>query len=322
MGGRRIAFAAGGTAGHVVPALAVAREVRELDPSGEVLFVGTGSGFEVRLVPRAGFELVLVPGAPFQRTSARGKLAALASLPAGLASARHLLREREVEVVMGFGGYATVPTLVAARTLGLRTAIHEANADLGLANRRLVPVVDVVYAGFPGAGDGEEGRPVGTPVRRTIVEAAGAPRRPARETRVLVLSGSDPSPFLDLRVPPLLARLASQVGPIAVCHQAGEALERAAAASARAALEATVVPVVDDVEERYAWADVVVTRPGGGVLAELAVMGRPSLLVPLAEAAEGHQSRNAELWAERSGALRCEEAEWDEEAEEAEVAEA
>ena len=278
-----------------------------------IVFVGTGAGFELALVPREGFELILVPGAPFQRTSARGKLEALWSLPAGVVAARRVLREREIEAAVGFGGYATVPTLLAARSLGLRTAIHESNADLGLANRRLAPIVDVVYSGFPGSGDqGDEGHAIGTPVRREILAAAGALRLPGREVRVLVLSGSDPSPFLDERMPPLLGRLAGEVGPVVACHQGSGAPGRAAAAYVRASVEATVAPFLDDVAGRYAWADLVVARPGGGVLAELAAVGRPSLLVPLSEAAEGHQSRNAGLWADRSGALRCEEGEWDE----------
>jgi UDP-N-acetylglucosamine--N-acetylmuramyl-(pentapeptide) pyrophosphoryl-undecaprenol N-acetylglucosamine transferase len=309
---RRIAFAAGGTAGHVLPALAVAQEARALDPSAEILFVGTGAGFEVRLVPRANFELLLVPGAPFQRTSALGKLKALSSLPFGVAAARSVLREREIEAVIGFGGYATAPMLLAARSLGLRTALHESNAELGLANRRLAPLVDVVYLGFPGSRTGEDGRAIGTPVRREILEAASAPRVTGRGARVLVLSGSDPSPFLDERVPSLLARLAAETGPVTAWHQCGGAPERVTAEYLRAGIDASVSPFFDDIAACYAGADLVIARSGGGVLAELAAVGRPSLLVPLADAAEGHQSRNAELFAERSGALRCEEGAWDE----------
>jgi len=119
-----MAFAVGGTAGHVVPALAVANELRECAPDWQVFFVGTGAGFESRLVPREDFALHRVPGAPFQRTSSAGKLRALGTLPAGIAAARRLLRNLEAELAIGFGGYASVPTLLAAWSLGLKTGIH------------------------------------------------------------------------------------------------------------------------------------------------------------------------------------------------------
>lgn len=312
---KRAAFAVGGTAGHVLPALAVAIELGEVAPSWSSLFVGTGAGFEGRLVPAAGFPLRLVPGAAFQRTSAAGKLRAIALLPAGIVAARRLLQEGQVEVVVGFGGYATVPTLLAARSLGLKTAIHEANVDLGLANRRLAPLVDRAWFGVDVA-DGLCGpkRPaIGTPVMPAIRALASRPLAPPSPDgifRVLVLSGSDPSRFLDERLPGLLARVARETGPISVRHQSGGPPEPVRAAYASAGIAAEVSRFFDDLAEGLGDAGLVVTRAGGGALAELAVVGRPALLVPLAEAAESHQSRNASVFAERTGAWRVEESDW------------
>jgi UDP-N-acetylglucosamine--N-acetylmuramyl-(pentapeptide) pyrophosphoryl-undecaprenol N-acetylglucosamine transferase len=309
-----MAFAVGGTAGHVVPALAVASELRECAPDWQVFFVGSGAAFEKRLVPREDFVLHVVPGAPFRRTSAAGKLRALGTLPVGILAARQLLRRLEAEVVVGFGGYATVPTLLAARSLGLRTGIHEANADLGLSNRRLARLVDRVWLGLAPAS-GIDGRLTGTPVRSGFRARAGRPAEPpsAHEAfRVLVLSGSDPSPFLDERVPPLLARVVRGAGPVTVRHQAAASVESVRAAYAANAIAADVAPFLDDLPEALADAHFVVTRSGGGVLAELGVIGRPALLVPLAEASESHQSRNAAVFSERTGAWRVEEDAWDE----------
>jgi UDP-N-acetylglucosamine--N-acetylmuramyl-(pentapeptide) pyrophosphoryl-undecaprenol N-acetylglucosamine transferase len=309
-----MAFAVGGTAGHVLPAIAVASELRDCAPTWEVFFVGAGSGSEARLVPREGFALHFVPGAPFQRTSAAGKLLALRTLPGGIVTARRLLRRREVEIVVGFGGYATVPALLAARTLGLKTGIHEANADFGLANRWLAPLVHRTWRGMA-VSSGSDSRVTGTPVRSGILALASRqpePPSPEGTFRVLVLSGSDPSPFLDEHVPSLLARVAREAGPIAVRHQAGGSVQRVRTAYAGLGITADVESFLDDIAEALAGAHLVVTRAGAGVLAELAVVGRPALLVPLAEAAESHQSRNASLFAERCGAWRVEEDAWDE----------
>ena len=315
---KRAAFAVGGTAGHGLPALAVATELREAAPSWSLLFVGTGAGFEGKLVPGAGFPLRLVPGAAFQRTSVVGKLRAIAVLPAGIVAARRLLEEEQIEIVVGFGGFATVPTLLAARSLGLKTAIHEANVDLGLANRRLAPLVDRVWFGvdLPDGLDGPRRLAIGTPVMPAIRALASRPLEPPPPDgifHVLVLSGSDPSRFLDERLPSLLARVARQAGPISVRHQSGGPPERVRAAYASAGIAAEVSRFFDDVAEGLGDSGLVVTRAGGGALAELAVVGRPALLVPLAEAAESHQSRNASVFAERTGVWRVEESDWREE---------
>lgn len=317
MSTRRFVFAVGGTAGHVIPALAVAAELRAASREIEVSFFGTGTDLERRLVEDQGYRLHRVPAAPFQRTSAAGRVRALVSLPRGMAVARTFLAELAPEVVVGFGGYASVPTLLAAASLGFPTAVHEANAEPGLANRRLAPVVKQVFSGFPG-GMGRAGGWgalfVGTPVRRGIVEARAFPRESplGRPTRVLVLSGSDPSPFLDRHVPALLSRVARRVGGVQAWHQAGADREAAAAAYEHSGIAAVVAPFFDDVPSLLARADLVVTRAGAGALAEIAVAGRPSLLVPLAEASERHQALNARLFASRTGAVCCEEAEWDE----------
>ncbi len=310
-----MAFAVGGTAGHVLPAIAVANDLRDRAPGWEVCFVGTGAGTEARLVPREGFALHRVPGAPFQRTSAAGKLLALGRIPAGIVAARRLIRRLEAGIVVGFGGYSTVPTVLAARSLGLKTGIHEANANFGLANRLLAPLVHRTWLGMA-ASRGIDDRVIGTPVRSAILAIASRPAEPPSSDgvfRVLVLSGSDPSPFLDERVPGLLARVSREGGgPLSVRHQAGGPVPSVRAAYARAGVTADVESFFEDIAEAMAAAHLVVTRAGAGVLAELAVVGRPALLVPLAEAAGSHQSRNASVFAEKCGAWHVEEDAWDE----------
>ena len=145
---RRIVLACGGTAGHVYPALALADAYREFDRAAEILFIGTPAGLESNLVPTRGYRLELIPGGPLAREPFRGKLRAIGGMGAGILAARRLLQKNNARLVIGFGGYATAGTLAAARSLGLRIAIHEANVEPGLTNRLLARLADRIYLAF------------------------------------------------------------------------------------------------------------------------------------------------------------------------------
>lgn len=271
-------------------------------PGVEVLFVGTSDGFEARLAPQHGYRLLTVPAAPYARTGARGKVRALTATAQGVVAARRMLRQTGVELVLGLGGYASLPAVVAAWTRGVPTALHEANAVAGRANRLAGRVVDRVLLAFDTARPGfaPTGQVTGVPVREEIVRLGAAPRPPRADgpRRVLVVGGSGGSPFLDARVPALLARVAAGGVPVTARHQVGIGdVAAARAAYAAAGIAADVVPYLDDMAAAYAWADFVVTSAGAGTLAELAVVGLPALVVPLARAAFGHQITNARAFA-------------------------
>jgi UDP-N-acetylglucosamine--N-acetylmuramyl-(pentapeptide) pyrophosphoryl-undecaprenol N-acetylglucosamine transferase len=217
-------------------------------------------------------------------------------------AARRILRREGVRMVLGLGGYASLPTVLAAWTLGLPTALHEANAVAGRANLLAGRVVDSVLLGFDDARSGfaPTGELTGIPVREEIVRLSGAPRPPLGDgpRRVLVVGGSCGSSFLDAHVPDLLRRVVARGVPVVVRHQVGAgdvAVTRAAYAAAR--IEADVVPYLDDMAAAYAAADFVVTSAGANTLAELAVAGLPALVVPLASAAFDHQTVNARAFA-------------------------
>jgi UDP-N-acetylglucosamine--N-acetylmuramyl-(pentapeptide) pyrophosphoryl-undecaprenol N-acetylglucosamine transferase len=316
---RSIAIASGGTAGHVHPALALADAYREAFPAAEILFIGAPGGMEASLVPARGYRLELVRGAPFMRQGIGGKIRALGALAAGVAGARRLLGERKIRLVIGFGGYASAGALVAARSLGLKTAIHEANVFPGLANRWLGRIVDRIYLAFEQTRSAfPPGRALvtGNPVRREIAALARNPPSisdPAgRRARFLITGGSGGSEFLNLRAPALLEKIAGHGFAPEALHQAGEfPLDAIRAAYNRAAIPATVVSYIDDMAGAYARTDFAVSSAGSQTMSELAVCGLPCLLVPLAGAAADHQGANAAARAEAAGGLWVREEAWE-----------
>lgn len=312
---RRVALVAGGTAGHVYPALEVARAYRQRVPDADVLFIGTEGGFESRLVAAHGYRLELVPGAPLFGVGAAGKALALARLVTGTHRARQLLRSERIQLVLGFGGYSSAGTMVAARTLGLHTAIFEANALPGLTNRLVGRVVDRVYLGCAAALPAFASTKTlvtGVPVRAEMVDA-GIHReaRPVTPFHILVSGGSLGSAFLNQQAAALLRCLTEQGVALEVRHQAGARdLEAVRNTYERAGLSAHVTAYDDQMADAYAWAHFAIACGGAGTLAELAASGLPALLVPLSGASEDHQEANARAFATLSGSLWVREKDW------------
>ena len=315
--GRRVALATGGTAGHVTPALAVAEAYRVAQPDATVLFIGSVSGFEQRLVAAAGYRFEPVPAAPLYRVTPRGRLLALARLASGIRRARRVLSSEGIQLVIGFGGYASLGTVIGARSLGLATAVHEANARPGLANRAVARVVDRVLLGWGGAAphvDVGRGRCTGTPIRASFAALAGTSRRPPDPPRIrlLVCGGSEGSPFLNQHAPALAGMLCRDGLAVEVCHLSGRARPQdVRGAYAAHGVVANVEAHVEDVASAYRWADLAVTCAGAVTLAELAAAALPALLVPLAAAAHDHQAANAAAFAAATGAPWVREAAWD-----------
>ena len=314
---RAVALAAGGTAGHVMIALAIAEAFERAAPDIEIVFLGACHGTESTLVPARGFRLELLPGAPFQRQRLGGKLEALRQAANGLAQARKLLAAHSAQLVIGTGGYASLGALAAARSLGLATALHEANAAPGLANRLLGRIVDRVYLSSESATPSfPAGRCLvtGTPLRAQIARLDGRAKPPPprdRPARVLVTAGSEGSLFLDREVPRLLGHVARLGVEVEARHQVGMGDPgRVRDAYASYGVAATIVRFIDDMDGGYDWADLVIACCGAGTVAELAIVGLPALLVPLAGASADHQRRNAEVYAEAGGAWIVPEGAW------------
>jgi UDP-N-acetylglucosamine--N-acetylmuramyl-(pentapeptide) pyrophosphoryl-undecaprenol N-acetylglucosamine transferase len=298
-----VVLAGGGTGGHVYPALAIADAIRKCEPQAQLRFVGTERGLEARVVRQAGYPLDFVPARAVLGRGPLGALAALLSIARGVRTARRLLARAGAQLVIGVGGYASVPAVLAAATLRLPIGLLEPNARPGRANRLLSRFARAVFVQFDAAqAFFPAGRAlvVGFPVRQI-------PRR-SRDARdgtlhLLVVGGSQGARSINEAVLAALPELAG--GQHAhIVHQTGPAhYEEVRAAYQRAGVAAEAAPFFEDLPERIARADLVVARAGAATVAELCMAGVPSILVPYPHAADDHQLANArEL--ERAGAAR------------------
>ncbi len=304
---------AGGTGGHVFPALAVAERLR---PAGvNVTWLGTRRGLEAKIISEAGIPLDFITV-----TGLRGKrLGVLFTAPVKLVQALFqslaILRRRRPDVVLGMGGFASGPGGLAAWLTRRPLLIHEQNAVPGLTNRLLSRLAKRVMEAFPGSFPARVGaRYVGNPVREAMASAALPDERLAGRDgpiRLLVLGGSQGARALNEVVPATLAVLSEGVA-LEVWHQAGARhLEQTRAAYARHGVRARVVDFVTGMAEAYAWAELVLCRAGAMTIAELAANGVGSILVPFPHAVDDHQTSNARFLSERGAAILLPETELD-----------
>ena len=297
-----IIIAAGGTGGHLYPGITLARAFLSEMPKTRVVFVGTAAGMEARLVPDAGFEFVALRSAAWVGKGLMDRIVALGLVGIGFFQAVGVLRRLAPDVVIGIGGYASGPTLIAATLLGLRRMVLEPNLVPGLANRKLAPYMDAVVVAFEATGRAMRSRQIlglGTPVRPEIVAARHPARRAARLT-VLVLGGSQGAHAINRGMREALPWLNRD--RIRILHQTGVSDQKAVeAAYAEAGFDARVLPYISEMAAAYAEADLVVSRAGAGTLSELAAVGLPSILIPYPHA-EAHQEKNANVFVEARAA--------------------
>lgn len=317
----RVLIAAGGTGGHVFPALATALALRELAPELEVEFVGTERGLESRLVPEAGWTLHRVQAAPLARRLSASTLRLPRVLMEATAQVARLIRERDVAVAAVFGGYVAVPLALAARRTRTPLVVHEQNAVPGVANRlaaRWAHTVAVSYHRAEQALPGPRVVFTGNPVRREMAGVDRAALRaqalaafdldPARRT-LLVFGGSQGARRINDAVVGT-AGLWSEPQALQILHAAGSREhERVAAAWAEALGAGRAAPLVrcqafiERMDLAYAAADVVLCRSGASTIAELSALGLPSVLVPYPHATADHQMANARELEAAGGAL-------------------
>ena len=293
---------AGGTGGHVFPALACAREFQARGYT--VHWLGTPRGIENELVPQAGLPLHRIEMSGLRGKGLLSLLKAPLLLAKALWQARRVLRELRPVCVLGMGGFVTGPGGWAARLAGVPLVIHEQNAVAGTANRSLVPFASRVCEAFPDTfAASAKRRTTGNPVREELFLAAPREALAGRRPRLLVLGGSLGAEPLNKLLPAALAQLPGELRP-QVRHQAGKQHAEISAARYReAGVEAEVLPFIRDMAEAYAWADLVICRAGALTVSELAAAGLPSLLIPLPHAIDDHQTRNAEYLAKAGAAV-------------------
>ncbi|MDG4554031.1 MAG: undecaprenyldiphospho-muramoylpentapeptide beta-N-acetylglucosaminyltransferase [Candidatus Competibacter sp.] len=304
-GTRPVLIMAGGTGGHVFPALAVAEWLRERGVS--VIWMGTRHGLEATLVPKAGIPIEWIGVAGLRGKGVRRLLALPFMLGRALWQAGAILRRLRPLVVLGMGGFASGPGGLAARVLGIPLVVHEQNAVAGLTNRWLARLASQVLEAVPGTfPPARHAVSVGNPVRESIAALPAPAERFAKRAgppRLLVLGGSQGALALNRRVPEALARLDEGERP-EVWHQAGGQLhETAVAAYREAEVTARLTPFIGDMAAAYGWADLVLCRAGALTVAELAATGVGAVLVPFPFAVDDHQTANARFL-EQGGAAR------------------
>jgi UDP-N-acetylglucosamine--N-acetylmuramyl-(pentapeptide) pyrophosphoryl-undecaprenol N-acetylglucosamine transferase len=302
MAAGNVLIMAGGTGGHVFPALACAREFQARGYT--VHWLGTPRGIENELVPAAGLQLHLI-----NVTGLRGKgrlslLKAPFMLLKALMQARKVVRQLNPVCVVGFGGYVTGPGGLAAKLSGVPLIIHEQNAVAGTANRSLASFAARVCEAFPQTfAASAKRRTTGNPVRAELFFETPRQALEGRKPRLLVLGGSLGAEPLNKLLPEALSLVPAELRP-EVFHQAGKNHDEVTTERYRAAgVEAQVAPFIKDMAQAYGWADLVVCRAGALTISELAAAGLPSLLVPLPHAIDDHQSRNAEYLAREGAAF-------------------
>jgi UDP-N-acetylglucosamine--N-acetylmuramyl-(pentapeptide) pyrophosphoryl-undecaprenol N-acetylglucosamine transferase len=301
----RVMIAGGGTGGHVIPALAIAGALKS-GYNAEVCFLGTARGMETRLVPQAGYALELIDVGQLNRVSLATQLKTLVALPRGILHCLGLLSRWKPEVVVGVGGYASGPGMLAALIKQIPTLAFEPNAIPGMANRLIGKRIRAAAVNFaPTLSYFRNAEVTGIPVRAEFF--ALPPRSPETSPHLLVMGGSQGARALNQRMPEIAAALLDAVPGLTILHQAGarhaETTQAAYAASGAPADRWKVQAFLEDMPMQFAASDLILARSGASTVAELAASGKPSLLVPFPQAADDHQRKNAEVLVE-GGAAR------------------
>jgi UDP-N-acetylglucosamine--N-acetylmuramyl-(pentapeptide) pyrophosphoryl-undecaprenol N-acetylglucosamine transferase len=301
-----VVIAAGGTGGHLYPAVALAREILRQEPGSRILFVGTARGIEGKVLPHEGFDLEMIAAQPVMGRGPLKAAAGLLALPRAIGQSVGILRRRQAGLVIGIGGYSSPPVMLAAALRRVPRVLLEPNAYPGLANKAVGPLADLVFLSYAEAGqyfDSRKVRITGTPVRRAFLERqpGEAPGRDGR-LRLLVFGGSQGAQAINRAMVEALPHLRAMSQRLRIVHQTGDRdLDAVKSAYAASGLEAEVLPFIYDMPKILREADLVVARSGAVTLAELAVCGKPAILIPLPTAIYRHQDKNARVM-ERAGA--------------------
>ncbi len=299
----RIVIMAGGTGGHVFPALAVAQEMRERGL--EVSWLGTQKGLESRVVPANGIDIDWLSVEGMRGKGLLTKLTAIFKLIQACLQARRILQQREPNVVLGMGGFVAGPGGLMAKWLGIPVVIHEQNRVPGTTNRLLVKLAaHKVLEAFPSSfAPSAHAVCTGNPLRKAFLslpEKSQWQPQQGRKSRILVLGGSQGAKVLNDNVPEALYTL----GDLEIKHQTGAVMQAEVAARYQSlGLAAEVSAFIEDMAAAYQWADLIICRAGAMTVSEVAASGLPAIFVPLPHAIDDHQTANARYLTEAGAAL-------------------
>jgi UDP-N-acetylglucosamine--N-acetylmuramyl-(pentapeptide) pyrophosphoryl-undecaprenol N-acetylglucosamine transferase len=306
----RVILAGGGTGGHVIPALAIARELQSRY-SAECCFIGTQRGIETRLVPAAGFPLQLIEVGALNQVSLTTRMKTMLGLPAAVWSSLRILRDFRPDAMIGVGGYASGPAMLAAALRRVPSVAFEPNVVPGFANRMVAPLVSAAAVHFEDTKKYFRNCHVtGVPVRTEFFQLPQ--RDPTSPPTLLVFGGSQGAHAVNLAFCGSIASLRQHIPEIQVMHQTGERdFDETVAAYEKlgmpAASKIEVSKFMDNMPAMFARADLVVCRAGASTVAEIAAAGKPAVFVPFPRAADDHQRRNAEAMQNAGAAVIIEE---------------
>lgn len=305
----RLLLTGGGTGGHLFPAIAAAEELCGRIPDAKVMFIGTRRKLDRAGLLAYGYEVKGIFCYGLKGKNVLQLIKAVATLPLAFVQATMHILAFQPDIVVGVGGYVTGPVIAAAKMLGKKSLIHEQNSIPGLANRKLGRLADRVCISLPQSEDyfpRQKTILTGNPVRKALLELAAATgeKRGSTKKTVLVLGGSLGAHRLNELVVDALCRHRPTM-PVRVIHQTGTAdCEMVRLKYAENGIDARVEPFFRNMAEIYKEADLLISRAGATTLAELAVLGKPAILVPYPFAADNHQQKNAEYYVE-GGGCRC-----------------
>ncbi|MBU5614160.1 undecaprenyldiphospho-muramoylpentapeptide beta-N-acetylglucosaminyltransferase [Geomonas azotofigens] len=301
----RLIIAGGGTGGHLFPGIAVAEEFLARGPENEVLFVGTERGIEARLLPKLGYKLELISASGMKGMGTVKKLMSAGRLLYGYSQSRKILKSFQPDLVLGVGGYASAPMLLAARGMGVRTFIHEQNAAPGLTNKVLSRVVDGIFISMEEAASffpGKNTQMTGNPIRKEILWSFQEQRtRTTGDTfSLLVFGGSAGAQRINSAMLEALPHLGEVKHKLRITHQTGEKdVARVREGYQSQGVLAQVLSFIDNMSAAYGAADLVLCRAGATTIAEVTACGKGCIFIPYPYAADDHQRKNAESLVKR-----------------------
>lgn len=309
----RMLIAGGGTGGHLFPGIALAEEVITRHPKNEVMFVGTRRGLEARVVPECGYRLEVITARGLKGVGPVRLLLGLIALPLAFFESWRILMRYRPDVVVGVGGYASGPVVLAAKLQGVPTAVQEQNAFPGLTNRILGRFVRIVFVAFDESRryfPASKVQLIGNPIRRMLLDNYLRSHRAHDKFTLLVFGGSQGARGINDRVLEALDHLSELKDELHFIHQTGKKdLELVQSGYARRGFSAEVIEFIADMSSAYAKAELVICRAGAATLAELTVCKKASILIPFPAAADNHQEVNAQAMVAAGAALMFRESE-------------
>jgi UDP-N-acetylglucosamine--N-acetylmuramyl-(pentapeptide) pyrophosphoryl-undecaprenol N-acetylglucosamine transferase len=296
----KLVVAGGGTGGHLFPGIAVAEEFMARDKNNEALFVGTERGIEARILPRLGFRLAIISATGIRGKSGFSQIKGLAMLLYGYAQARQILKEFRPDRVLGVGGYASGPVVLAAGGMRIRRFIHEQNAIPGFTNKFLARFSEQVFVSLEESEQffpGEKTLLTGNPIRKEILAAFAQVSNGAQHDpfHLLVFGGSAGAHSINQALIAALPFLSRSRERLVITHQTGENdLAEVREGYQREGFRAEAIPFIDNMAAAYGVADLIVCRAGATTVAEVTACGKPCIFIPYPYAVDDHQRRNAE----------------------------